>query len=96
MSDDTNSLQKALDQVDSLRRRAQVTALAAMALVLGAMIWFGRLTSTTTDTAVMLRAALQVLMILTLATGFMVMFWVSHMTQRVLRAIQLSSSRTKE
>lgn len=96
MPNDTNRLQKALDRVDSLRRRAQVAALVAMVLVLGALFWFGRLTRTTTDGGDMLRAALQVQTILTLATGFMVTFWVSHMTQRVLRAIQLSSSRTKE
>jgi hypothetical protein len=96
MPDDTNSLQKALDQVDSLRRRAQVAAFAAMLLVLGALFWFGRLTRTTTDVGDMLRAALQVQMILTLATAFMVMFWISHMTQRVLRAIQLSSGRSRE
>lgn len=94
MSDDTNGIGKALDQVDSLRRRAQVAALVAMGLLLASLFWFGSVTRNTTDVALMLRTAVQVLVILTLATGFMVMFWVSHLTQRLLKAIDLSSNRS--
>jgi hypothetical protein len=86
--DDHESVRKALDQVESVRRRAQVIAGLAMLTVVGAIAWFRRDAATTDDLEVVVEHAVQLLIVTILATGFMVVFWVTHMTSRILRAIQ--------
>jgi hypothetical protein len=95
MADEVDNVGKVLDQIDSLRRRAQIAAFAGMVAALGVMGRLGYLIRTTDDMKLLLRTEVQANFVITLAAAFMVMFWMSHMTQRVLRAIQLAAERAR-
>jgi hypothetical protein len=88
MVDDHESVRKALDQVESVRRRAQVIAGLAMLAVVGTIAWFRNVVATTDNLEVIVEHAVQLLIVTILATGFMVVFWMTHLTRRILRAIQ--------
>lgn len=91
MIDETESpLRRALDAIDAARRRATVTLAACWLATFGAVIWFMYVLRTNESLKPALSAAVVALVFAIFLAAASIMLYMSRMTKRVLRAIEVA------
>jgi len=92
--DEVDSLAKALDAIDGIRRRAYLTLIAVMVLLWAAALRYWYVTRTD-DLKATLGASVAFIIIAVFTAAFATMFWMTRMTKRILRAIHLASQEAR-
>ena len=91
MSQETeNPLRKSLDAIDGIRRRILVGGWLAVAVTLGAYVYFYYVLRTSDNPAKLISASVTALTCLIAWAEFAVILIVVRMTARILRAIDLA------
>jgi len=91
MIDEAESpLGRALDAIDAARRRAMLTFAASWLATFAALIWFTHVLRTSESLKPALSAAVVALVFAIFLAAASVMLYISRMTKRVLRAIEVA------
>ena len=99
MTEERNSaaaLHRALDGIDSIRRRLLWTGLAAVGLTATAFAWLVRVARLDGDTGSALTAAVFAITCVIAWSTFALALFISRMTQRILRGIDLALKRSAQ
>jgi hypothetical protein len=90
MINDTESLlAHSLDSIDGVKRRAYATFALSWIATFIALLWFTRVLNSKADIKEALSAAVVALVFAIFLGAFSVMFYVTRMTKRIIRAISL-------
>lgn len=89
--DAKSTLSRTLDAIDAARRRAYATFGVFWIATFAALWWFSHVIGTTDNLKTALSAAVVALVFTIFLAAFAVMIYVTRMTKRILRAIDLAA-----
>ena len=87
-----STLSRSLDAIDAAKRRAYATFGIFWIATFAALWWFSHILHTTDNLKTALSAAVVALVFAIFLAAFAVMIYITRMTKRILRAVDLAAS----